>query len=359
MFGASGNRAETSAGGLNKKITIIIPCYNSEKYILDCFESVKNQTIGIQSLQVIFVNDASTDNTVEYLQNFRREYSDSVEIINLKQNHRQGGARNCGLAHAVGEYVLFLDSDDWLDISMCEKVYQNATINNVDILQFPFIHVYGENNCCTDHSSQYGFLDGTISKIRRGMLIGTLFTFGSQNKLYRRTLLEQQKAVFLEGVVYEEPYFVYPLLFAAERFYSMEEGLYYYRQTGQSVTVQHMNEKHTLYDHPFVQLELLKKIISETEYVKKYYSEIEFHFLYSYYMETLYFAGIGNKYLGADYFLKMQRVVLELFPAYKENPYLQLEEFGNLFEVLLSLEKQFNQDELASYCKQVVQIMNQ
>lgn len=359
MFGASGNRAETSAGGLNKKITIIIPCYNSEKYILDCFESVKNQTIGIQSLQVIFVNDASTDNTVEYLQNFRREYSDSVEIINLKQNHRQGGARNCGLAHAVGEYVLFLDSDDWLDISMCEKVYQNATINNVDILQFPFIHVYGENNCCTDHSSQYGFLDGTISKIKRGMLIGTLFTFGSQNKLYRRTLLEQQKAVFPEGVVYEEPYFVYPLLFAAERFYSMEEGLYYYRQTGQSVTVQHMNEKHTLYDHPFVQLELLKKIISETEYVKQYYSEIEFHFLYSYYMETLYFAGIGNKYLGADYFLKMQRVVRELFPAYKENPYLQLEEFGNLFEVLLSLEKQFNQDELSSYCKQVVQIMNQ
>ena len=360
MFGTSSNRLETGARKLSsKKITIIIPCYNSEKYIHDCFESVKNQTIGLQSLQVIFVNDASTDHTMEYLQNFQKQYPDSVEIINLKRNHRQGGARNRGLTHAIGEYILFLDSDDWLDSSMCEKVYQNATAHNVDILQFPFIHVYGENNCCTDSSSQYGFLDGTVSEIKRGMLIGTLFTFGSQNKLYRRTFLEQQKAVFPEGVVYEEPYFVYPLLFAAERFYSMEEGLYYYRQTGQSVTVQHMNEKHTLYDHPFVQLELLKKIISETEYVKQYYSEIEFHFLFSYYMETLYFAGIGNKFLGIDYFRNMQRIVWELFPAYKENPYLQLKEFGKLCKVLQSLDQQFNQEELAIYCKQVVQIMTQ
>ena len=358
MFGASSDSIEASADKLNKKITIIIPCYNSEKYIQDCFESVKNQTIGIQCLQVIFVNDASTDHTVECLQDFKQEYPESVEIINLKQNHRQGGARNRGLMHAVGEYVLFLDSDDWLDVSMCEKVYQKATAYDIDILQFPFIHVYGENNCHTDSSIYYGLLVGTEPEIRSNMLIGSLFTFGSQNKLYRRTFLEQQKAAFPEGVVYEEPYFVYPLLFTAERFYSMEEGLYYYRQTGQSVTLQHMNEKYTLYDHPFVQLELLKKIISETEYVKEYYSEIEFHFLYSYYIETLYFAGRGNKYLGADYFLKMQRIVLELFPAYKENPYLQIEGFEKYLKVLLSLEQQFNQKELNQYCRQVVDIIN-
>lgn len=76
-------------------------------------------------------------------------------------------------------------------------------------------------------------------------------------------------------------------------------------------------------------------------------------------METLYFAGIGNKFLGIDYFRNMQRIVWELFPAYKENPYLQLKEFGKLCKVLQSLDQQFNQEELAIYCKQVVQIMTQ
>ena len=71
MFRSGGSSPESSAGELNKKITIIIPCYNSEKYIQECFESVKNQTIGIQCLQVIFVNDASTDHTLEYLQSFQ------------------------------------------------------------------------------------------------------------------------------------------------------------------------------------------------------------------------------------------------------------------------------------------------
>lgn len=305
-----------------KKISIIIPCYNSEKYVRECFESVKNQTIGLEEIQVIFVNDASTDHTWDVLQKFEQEYPESVVLVNLEKNHRQGGARNQGLKYAQGEYVAFLDSDDWLDDTMCEKVYQKAKEYDIDILQFPFVHVYGNSHRVKDDCSHYGFLDGNKADIRRGMLIGTLFTFGSQNKVYRRILLERQKAAFTEGVVYEEPSFVYPLLFEARRFYSMEEGLYYYRQNYASETSQHMRQKTTLYDHPFVQLELLKKIVSNKAYVRDYYSEIEIHFLHNYYLETLYFAGYGNLYLELAYFEKMQKMVSELFPAYEENPYL-------------------------------------
>ena len=77
----------------------------------------------------------------------------------------------------------------------------------------------------------------------------------------------------------------------------MEEGMYYYRQMGQSVTSKHMEKDTTLYNHPYVQLELLKKLLSNKKYIKDYYNEIEFHFLHSYYIETLYFAGVGKKYL--------------------------------------------------------------
>lgn len=341
-----------------KKISVIVPCYNSEKYIEECFASLREQTLGLEDLQVIFVNDASTDNTLEYLQRYASEYPQSVEVIDLEKNHRQGGARNRGLVRAAGEYVLFLDSDDWLDITMCEKVYGKAVEFDVDILQFPFVHVYGEGNIRKEGCSRYGFLDAASEEIRKEMVLGMLFTFGSQNKLYRRTLLEQCKADFPEGVVYEEPYFVYPLLFEARRFYSMEEGLYFYRRTGQSVTVEHMNEKNTLYDHPYVQLELLKKLISHKSYIQEYYSEIEFHFLHSYYMETLYFAGVGSKFLGIDYFRNMQKMVLDLFPAYEENPYLKLERFVKLRKVMLSVKEDFTQEQLDIYCRQVVGIID-
>lgn len=341
-----------------KKVSVIVPCYNSEKYIDECFTSLREQTIGLSALQVIFVNDASTDNTLEHLQRYAAAYPQSVEVINLERNHRQGGARNRGLARAVGEYVLFVDSDDWLDVTLCEKTYAKAAEYNVDILQFPFVHVYGEGDIHKDGCSRYGFLDASSAEIRRWMLLGTLFTFGSQNKLYRRTLLEQCGASFPEHVVYEEPYFVYPLLFEATRFYSMEEGLYFYRQTGQSVTVEHMNEKNTLYDHPYVQLELLKKLTSHKNYIQKYYSEIEFHFLYSYYMETLYFAGIGNKFLGIDYFRNMQKMVLDLFPAYEENPYLKLEGFVRLRQVLSSVKEEFTQEQLDIYCRQFAGVID-
>lgn len=340
-----------------KKISIIIPCYNSEKYIRECFDSIKNQTMGMEHIQVIFVNDASTDGTWEILQQFEQEYPDSVMLVNLEKNIKQGGARNRGLACATGEYVAFVDSDDWLELTMCEKVYRKAKEFDVDILQFPFIHVYGPNDTEKDFCSHYGFLDGTKLEIKKGMLLGTMFTFGSQNKVYRRSLLEQQKAAFVEGVVYEEPSFVYPLLFEAERYYSMEEGLYYYRQTAASVTAEYMGQKTKLYDHPFVQLELLKKLVSKKEYVAEYYSEIELHFLHSYYVETLYFAGYSHLYLGRDYFENMQRMVLELFPEYEKNPYLQLEEFGGQKCVLQSVKKQFSQEELDEYCKRVVEIM--
>lgn len=339
------------------KITIIIPCYNAEKYIEDCFDSICRQTMSMEELQIIFVNDASTDQTLQYLNTFQQKYPQSVLVIDLKENHRQGGARNEGLKYAKGEYVIFLDADDWLNPYMCEKTYDIAKKNNIDILQFPFVHVYPETTI-TDTSIQYGFLDGTVENIRRGLLLGLFLTFGSQNKLYRRQLLKETNALFPERRVYEEPYFVYPLLLKADRFFCMKEGMYYYRQTSVSVTGLHMLKEKTLYDHPYVQMELLKKLVKE-KHTEKYYEEIELHFLYSYYMETMYFAGKSNLYLDSEYFSQMQRKVQNLFPEYKKNQYLNMQEFGKVKEVLLSVEEKFSQEALTEYCKQVVRIMEQ
>ena len=112
-----------------KKVTVITPCYNSERYLGECLESLEMQTIGMEQLELILVNDASTDHTWEMILEFENKYPDSVIAINLPENRRQGGARNEALKYATGEYIAFLDSDDTALPETYEKVYHRTVIS--------------------------------------------------------------------------------------------------------------------------------------------------------------------------------------------------------------------------------------
>ena len=111
-----------------KKITVIVPCYNAVQWLPKCFVSLAEQTIGIEELEIIFVDDASTDKgqTWEMLQEFERAFPESIMIIHLEENMRQGGARNIALQYASGEYISFVDADDFVTKDFLEKVYEKA-----------------------------------------------------------------------------------------------------------------------------------------------------------------------------------------------------------------------------------------
>ena len=102
------------------EISIIIPCYNVEKYLMRCFLSLKNQTIGIENLELIFVDDASTDDTWDIIQKIENKYSQNVIAVHCDENGRQGRARNIGMTYATAEYIGFVDSDDWVEPNMFE-----------------------------------------------------------------------------------------------------------------------------------------------------------------------------------------------------------------------------------------------
>ena len=99
-----------------KKVSVIIPCFNATKYLPKCFMSLVQQTIGIDQIELIFVDDASTDEdaTWNMLQEFERAYPESIMILKLEENMRQGGARNVALQYATGEYIAFVDADDFV-----------------------------------------------------------------------------------------------------------------------------------------------------------------------------------------------------------------------------------------------------
>ena len=120
-----------------KKISIVIPCYNSENYISICIDGFKKQLFD--DVEFIFVNDGSTDHTLNYIKKFERE-DDRVVVID-KPNEGVSKARNDALDVARGEYVYFLDPDDFIDASWCEEMYVLASKYHADILIFNFYNI--------------------------------------------------------------------------------------------------------------------------------------------------------------------------------------------------------------------------
>lgn len=123
---------------IESMISVIIPVYNAEKYLYKCLESITNQTYS--NLEIICVNDGSQDSSRTILQEFK-EKDNRITIID-KQNGGLSDARNTGLTHVHGEYVMFVDSDDWLDITACEKSIKAAEEHQVDVVMWPYIREY-------------------------------------------------------------------------------------------------------------------------------------------------------------------------------------------------------------------------
>ena len=102
-------------------VSIVTPCFNGERYVARFLDSILRQTYP--KLELIFVNDASTDKTLEKLAIWEKQYPDAITVITLTENSKQGAARNVGMQYATGKYLGFVDSDDYVELSMFEKLY--------------------------------------------------------------------------------------------------------------------------------------------------------------------------------------------------------------------------------------------
>ncbi len=337
-----------------KKVSVITPCYNSYDYLDKCFDCLINQTIGIENIEIIFVNDASTDNTTEKLNSFEALYPDSVLVIHLDENVKQGGARNVALQYVSGEYIVFIDSDDWVDLGYLETVYNIVKENDVDMLQIPFVHVRGEGADAT-YTKTPAYWEGLYVmediESRKYFLTHQLFNCGAPNKIYKTEMVREAGAHFLQGVAYEEPSFVYPLFFYAKRIYQLDAKLYFYRLHNTSTMTSYITKPGKLYDHPFVQLSIYKQIRSNPEFYSTYKDEIDYYFLFTFYIETLYFSKMGNLYLGYDFFLLMQNTVRNMVPSWAENPYILTLLPKSKTDAIASLSKEYTEEEFQEFKK--------
>lgn len=182
-----------------KAISIIMPCYNTEKYIGKTLASLFGQTM--QDFELVFINDGSTDGTLDILKECRDKYPDRVQIID-KENEGQSKARNVGLDHATGEYVVFLDSDDYIDIDYLETLYKAAVDNNSEM-------VLSGQHKVDEHGNTIANINYPVDKYP-GYSLRRLNPHG---KLYKRSFLDKHNIRFAEGKLYEDNPFNFMAMF--------------------------------------------------------------------------------------------------------------------------------------------------
>lgn len=294
-----------------KKISVIVPCYNAAKWLPKCFLTLVGQTIGISELELIFVDDASTDDgaTWSMLQEFEKAYPEDIMVIHLEENMRQGGARNVALSYATGEYVAFVDADDFVTDDFLEKVYLKAKDTEADIVQFEYSYytdrlgVVPANRTICDEVIIISSEDE-----RKKFLMNEKVTYGCWNKIYRRELIKNAGVKYAEHVIYEEPLFVYPLLFYGTKYVLMSDKFYFYRQNGHGTMYSDMEQVNTLRMHMQVQLAVWN-FMKKTPYFEKYYEEIKLYFLHTYFYETLYFAKQREFSITGELYQELENTV--------------------------------------------------
>ncbi len=239
------------------KISVIIPVYNVEKYLQKCLDSVVNQTL--KELEIIIVNDGSTDSSLSIAEEFAKNDS-RIKVVN-KENGGVSSARNAGLRDVTGEYISFIDSDDWIDKTMYEKMYEAGQSEDTDIIVCNAM-LYIENkkifkNFCTHkniikkNNNSLIFVSDNKKKLFLNMTV-------CWNKLFKSKFYLENEFKFPEGYIYEEP----PVLFIAHakanKIIIVPESLYYYRQRAGSYLAQKTKKRFDVFNTYYLVLKALK-----------------------------------------------------------------------------------------------------
>ena len=259
------------------KLSIIIPVYNVEKYLPKCLGSILEQPF--KDLEVICVNDGSTDGSLDVLQKIKKK-DDRVVIID-KKNEGSGIARNIGLSTAQGEYVYFIDSDDWLEANVLAKIIAKADELQTDILVFGGLSYYngkGQNGAYSKNKLPKKYFGKVVSAkdIKKD-----IFKFPSTawTKLYRRSFLIKNEIKFQNIRAGQDQLPFFHSMITADRIAILPENIYCYQKNREGSVTSVKKKKSFSPIYVFYGIEeMLEKTGMKEEYrnifVNKYFSKL-------------------------------------------------------------------------------------
>ena len=304
------------------KISIIVPCFNVERYIDRCMDSLVNQTIGIENIEIILINDASTDGTLDKLQKWESQYPENIMVITYEENLRQGGARNIGISYSTGEYIGFVDADDWVETDFYEAVYRIAKEGDFDVVKGKFER--NKDEICKNGKDisdskvieyrfkpvEGGFYQYAIDKT------GCMGEWGSVcTGIYRRTMIVNSGVLFPEGLSYEDNYWDACMKLYISSLAIIDKIVYHYFINEQS-TVTSRNQIHQL-DRLEIELRILE-YYREKNVFQTFYDHLMQQFIERYYLSTMYILFLRFDGIPTDIVNEMRNTVKENFPDYRE-----------------------------------------
>ena len=220
-------------------VSVIIPIFNGEKYLNKCLDSICNQTLI--DIEIICIDDGSTDNTLSILEKYSSK-DQRIKIIST-ENNGQGAARNLALNQAKGEYIAFVDADDWIDNDALELLYNDAKSKNLDLLFYQMVNYmdYSKKYIETDLYNHICFeKNGIDENIIFNSYDTKDFLFEIPvcpvSKLYRKDFLDEYNLYFTEGMFFEDNEFFYKTYFKCQKAGFLKKHLYYRRRHKDSVT---------------------------------------------------------------------------------------------------------------------------
>ena len=213
---------------MNDLISVIIPVYNVEKYLEKCVNSVINQTYS--NIEIILVDDGSTDSSGKMCEELSK-MDKRVKVFH-KKNGGLSDARNYGIDKAIGEYICFVDSDDFVTKDMCEILYGDIKKFNVDVAFCSFIDCYG--NIPIVNNNIYERYKLTKKEAIEYVMIGDKVPISAVAKLYKKSVFD--KVRFTKGKTYEDALIMIELLDNCENISFNTSKVYYYIHRMNSIT---------------------------------------------------------------------------------------------------------------------------
>ena len=256
-----------------KKLSIIVPVYNVEKYLEKCLNSLVNQSLT--NIEIILVEDCSTDNSKSICELYERKY-DNVKLITHEFNQGLSAARNTGLDIAKGHFITFVDSDDWVDIDTYEIMIKSLEGTNADMC------IYGFRELLRNNEKDYLVTKDTDiinSRLALEYFFKGKITANSWNKVYKKSLFDKNKIRFQIGKFAEDQYPTFLSLFYSKNILLIPEVKYFYNRRNESLTTSRFSKKnYDVIEHLILMKDFMKENnilhIHEKNYQVRFYKVI-------------------------------------------------------------------------------------
>lgn len=291
-------------------VSCIVPVYNLESKLKRCVESLLGQTL--RNIEIILVNDCSTDGSKDVISEYAR-LNANITDIHLNENVKQGGARNEGLKAAKGEYIAFIDGDDWIEADMLEALYQLAKREDLDIVDSDYYQEDEHGNCVKRSSIPNEYLENIDIK-KLILHHGRIWT-----KIFRRSLLMIHKLYFIQGKKFEDNPYLPTVFMYTERIGKVRKAFYHYIYNTMSTSRKRNDD--TVFDRMDTAVYLLKDVKRRGLY-ESYKEEIDFKFIELYYANTIITCITKFDHVQYQNIKKAYKEIRYYLPEYRRNRYI-------------------------------------